>query len=173
MLNNLVLMGRLTKDPQLKRAGEKIIVVNFDIAVDNIRKEADGTRGTSFFSVVCFNTIAENVAQHLHKGSKVAVVGSIQQRNFIRKDGTKGSVYEVTANSVEFLDPKPESEQIQVFTDEDGEEALASASGIPDEEVELDLPDDDLPFKGGESQPQKQPKFDPFTGKPLKPANKK
>ena len=74
MLNNLVLMGRLTKDPQTVKVGELTIIVNFDIAVDNIRKEADGTRGTSFFSVVCFNTIAENVAQHLHKGSKVAVV---------------------------------------------------------------------------------------------------
>lgn len=110
MLNNLVLMGRITRDPELKRAGGTIIV-NFDIAVDNIRKEADGTRGTSFFSVVCFNTIAENVEKHLHKGSKVAIVGAIQQRNFIRKDGSKGSVYEVIADSVEFLDPKPVAEE--------------------------------------------------------------
>ena len=110
MLNNLVLVGRITRDPELKRAGETIIV-NFDIAVDNIRKEADGTRGTSFFAVVCFKTIAENVHKHLRKGSKIAVVGSIQQRNFIRKDGSKGSVYEVIANSVEFLDPKPVAEE--------------------------------------------------------------
>lgn len=110
MLNNLVLMGRITKDPTSKKIGETTIV-NFDIAVDNIRKEADGTRGTSFFSVVCFKTIAENVEKHLHKGSKVAIVGAIQQRNFIRKDGSKGSVYEVIADSVEFLDPKPVAEE--------------------------------------------------------------
>lgn len=140
MLNNLVLMGRITKDPTSKKIGETTIV-NFDIAVDNIRKEADGTRGTSFFSVVCFKTIAENVGKHLHKGSKVAVVGSIQQRNFIRKDGSKGSVYEVIANSVEFLDQKP--------------------SETPEADAE-------------ESQPQEeQPKFDPYTGKPLKPETKK
>lgn len=106
MLNNLVLMGRIAKGPTSKKIGETTIV-NFDIAVDNIRKEADGTRGTSFFSVVCFKNIAENVEKYLHKGSKVAIVGAIQQRNFIRKDGSKGSVYEVVANSVEFLDSKP------------------------------------------------------------------
>ena len=140
-------MGRITKDPTSKKIGETTIV-NFDIAVDNIRKEADGTRGTSFFSVVCFNTIAENVEKHLHKGSKVAVVGSIQQRNFIRKDGSKGSVYEVIADSVEFLDPKPAE--------------TPEVNG------------DDLPFKGEESQPQEeQPKFDPYTGKPLNQTTKK
>ena len=147
MLNNLVLMGRITKDPTSKKIGETTIV-NFDIAVDNIRKEADGTRGTSFFSVVCFKTIAENVEKHLHKGSKVAVVGSIQQRNFIRKDGSKGSVYEVIADSVEFLDPKPAE--------------TPEVNG------------DDLPFNGEESQPQEeQPKFDPYTGKPLNQEAKK
>lgn len=140
-------MGRITKDPTSKKIGETTIV-NFDIAVDNIRKEADGTRGTSFFSVVCFKTIAENVEKHLHKGSKVAVVGSIQQRNFIRKDGSKGSVYEVIADSVEFLDPKPAE--------------TPEVNG------------DDLPFNGEESQPQEeQPKFDPYTGKPLNQESKK
>lgn len=143
MLNVLVLMGRITKDPQNQKFGETTIV-NFDIAVDNIRKEKDGSRGTTFLPVVCFNNIGENIANHLHKGSKVAIRGAIQQRNFIRKDGTKGSVYEVIADSVEFLDPKP-----------------------------VEPKDDDLPFDKGEEQPQEQPKFDPYTGKPLKQETKK
>lgn len=141
MLNVLTLMGRITKDPQSKEIGETTIV-NFDVAVDNVRKEKDGTRGTTFLPVVCFNTIAQNVAKHLHKGSKVAIVGSIQQRNFIRKDGSKGSVYEVIADSVEFLDPKPEDPQVD---------------------------EDELPF---EEEPAQEPKFDPMTGKPLKPTKK-
>ena len=136
MLNNLVLMGRFTKDPELKKAGETTIC-NFDVAVDNIRKEADGTRGTSFFSVVCFNSIAENVSKCLRKGSKVAILGSIQQRHFIRKDGSKGSVYEVIADSVEFLDPKPETKE-----------------------------ENEIPF-------DQEPKYDPMTGKPLNPTQKK
>ena len=98
-------MGRLSKDPELKTIGETNIC-NFDIAVDNKRKESDGTRSTSFFPVVCFGVIAENVAEHLGKGSKVAVQGSIEQRTYLKKDGSKGYSYEVVATSVEFLDSK-------------------------------------------------------------------
>ena len=134
MLNVLILTGRITKDPISRKVGETTIV-NFDIAVDNIRKEADGTRGTTFLPVVCFNSIGENVIKHLQKGSKIAVKGSIQQRNFIRKDGSKGTSYEVIADSVEFLDPK--------------------------EAPEVETPE----------EPQ-EPKFDPITGKPLKPSAK-
>ena len=134
-------MGRITKDPTSTKSGETTIV-NFDVAVDNIRKEKNGSRGTSFLPVVCFNTIGENVVNHLHKGSKVAIRGAIQQRNFIRKDGSKGSVYEVIADSVEFLDPKPETPKVD---------------------------EDELPF---EEEPVQEPKFDPMTGKPLKPAQK-
>ena len=106
MLNVLVLAGRVSIEPALKEIKETK-VVNFNIAVDNIRKEADGTRGTTFVPVVCFNAVGESVATHLHKGSRVAVKGYLQQRNFIRQDGSKGSVYECIAESVEFLDPAP------------------------------------------------------------------
>ena len=142
MLNSIILMGRLTKEPSQVKSGETTIV-NFDIAVDNVRKEADGTRGTTFLPVVCFNNIGESVCKHLHKGSRIAVEGSIQQRNFIRKDGSKGSAYEVIASSVEFLDPKPEE---PVNPDNEPNEAIEN--------------------------PQ-EPKFDPMTGKPLKPTQKK
>ena len=141
MLNVLVLMGRIAKDPTSTKSGETTIV-NFDVAVDNIRKEKDGSRGTTFLPVVCFNTIGENVVNHLHKGSKVAIRGAIQQRNFIRKDGSKGSVYEVIADSVEFLNPKPETPKVD---------------------------EDELPFDG---TPAQEPKFDPMTGKPLNPVQK-
>ena len=110
MLNNLVLMGRLTKDPTTY--GENKDVTFFDIAVDNPTKESDGSRGTSFFTCKCFKNLAINVAKFARKGDKVAVIGSIQQRNFLRKDGTKGTSYEIIANSVEFLSPKPEDEPI-------------------------------------------------------------
>ena len=142
MLNVLVLMGRITKDPTSTKSGETTIV-NFDVAVDNIRKEKDGSRGTTFLPVVCFNTIGENVINHLHKGSKVAIKGAIQQRNFIRKDGSKGSVYEVIADSIEFLDPKPVEElENEVSSEEEKEEP-------------------------------KEPAFDPYTGKPLNKTTKK
>ena len=156
MLNVLVLMGRITKDPTSTKSGETTIV-NFDVAVDNIRKEKDGTRGTTFLPVVCFNTIGENVINHLHKGSKVAIKGAIQQRNFIRKDGSKGSVYEVIADSIEFLDPKP-VEPSEPDLDYGPVDSCGSLDG------------EKYKNKNGE---QKELKFDPYTGKPLNKTTKK
>ena len=156
MLNSIVLMGRLAKDPTSFKSGENQ-VVNFDLAVNNPRKEADGTRETSFFQVKCFGRVAENVQKHLKKGSQIGLLGSIQQRNFLRKDGSKGTAYEVIADSIEFLE-KLESnsgkdEQTEeVFNDEDKESESESA----DEKIK-----------------EAQPKFDPFTGKPLKPKSTK
>lgn len=155
MLNSIILMGRLTKEPSQVKSGETTIV-NFDIAVDNVRKEADGTRGTTFLPVVCFNNIGENVCKHLHKGSKVAVEGSIQQRNFIRKDGSKGSAYEIIASTIEFLDPKPEEPK-----EPDYDVPLDSCGSLDGEKY--------VDEKGEE----KELKFDPYTGKPLKPNTKK
>lgn len=144
MLNTIILLGRLTKDPELRKTNSDISVANFDLAVDNPFLEADGTRGTTFISVRCFRETADNVCKHLRKGSKVAITGSLYQRNFIRKDGSKGSVHEVNADSVEFLDPKPEEPK------------------EPDvSEIQVEEP------VNGEA------KFDPYTGKPLKPKAKK
>lgn len=156
MLNNLVLLGRITRDPELRVLNNATHVASTDIAVDNPRTNPDGTRGTTFLGLVCFGNIADNVAKHLRKGSKVAVVGSIQQRSYLRKDGSKASVYEVIADSVEFLDPKPQE---------------------PEEPVPEELPFDNE--KNDQVQepvikPQEEPvqKYDPYTGKPLKPAKK-
>lgn len=111
MLNHFVVIGRLTKDLELGKTSNDVSYLNFDIAVDNVRKDANGEHTTSFFRVKCFNNIAENVAKHLAKGSKVAVVGSIEQVNWLAQDGSKRSSYEVIANSVEFLDPKKADEE--------------------------------------------------------------
>lgn len=149
MLNVIILMGRLTRDPECRilATKENASVTNFDLAVDNVRKEADGTRGSSFFQVTCFGNLANNVAKYTRKGSKVIVTGSIQQRNYTAKDGSKRYVYDVVADSVEFLDPKQESPEVD-HIDEVIEELAAT-------EVEVN-----------------EPRFDPMTGKPLKPAKK-
>lgn len=104
MLNVIILMGRATKDPELRKSGvDETSIVNFDVAVDNLGKEA----GSSFFTIKCFSKVADNVAKYVRKGDKVAVQGRIQQRTYLAKDGSKRSVYEVLADSVEFLEPKP------------------------------------------------------------------
>ena len=153
MLNVLILLGRLSKDPELRQTGETTIV-NFDLAVDNVRKEKDGTRGTSFFKVVCLGGTAENVSKHLHKGSKVIINGYIQQRSYMSTDGQKKTVYDIVADSVEFLDPKPQD-------DVDTESLPFDGENHPEES-----PKEVAPKK-------EEPKFDPYTGKPLKDSKKK
>lgn len=152
MLNRIVLKGRLTKDVELRKSNEGNAIANFDLAVDNPRKEADGTRGTSFFPVKLFGASAENLAKFVKKGSAVAVDGSIQQRNFMRKDGTKGSTYEIYADSVEFLDAKP----VEAPSPEE-------VGLTPDEEVQVAEAVNENPA----------PKFDAYTGKPLTQKSKK
>lgn len=145
MLNLVILLGRLTKDPEILRKDDKS-VCELGFATDNISKDANGERGTTFFTIKCFQKVAENVAKCLHKGSKCVVKGAIQQRNFVRRDGTKGSTYEILADSVEFLDPEEimDDPTIGEFTPQEVEEV----------------------------KKDQQAKFDPYTGKPLKPAKK-
>ena len=102
MLNVIILMGRATKDPEIWRTADDTAVVKFDLAVDNLGKEA----GSSFFAIKCFSKVGENVSKFVRKGHKVAVQGRIEQRTYLAKDGSKRAVYEVLADSVEFLEPK-------------------------------------------------------------------
>ena len=149
MLNLLVVMGRLTKDPELRKSPIGTPITTFSVAVNTGKDE------TSFFDVVTFGDVADGVAKHLHKGSKVAVRGSLRQRTFTRKDGTNGSAIEIIGDSVEYLDPKPQDPQEPDVSDiaMEADEAVAVAEVV--EEAE------------------KKPAFDPYTGKPLNSKAKK
>ena len=103
MLNVIILMGRATKDPEVRVGANDTHIVSFDIAVDNLGKE----EGSSFFPVKVFGALGDNVAKYVRKGHKVAVQGRIQQRTYLAKDGSKRAIYEVLADSVEFLEAKP------------------------------------------------------------------
>ena len=142
MVNRVVLVGRLTKDPELRKTNSDISVASFTIAVDNTIKEADGTRGSLFLDCRVYRDQADNVAKYLRKGSKVAVDGSLNQRNFVRQDGSKGKVIEVYVDSVTFLEPKKEGSSDAVETPK-FDDVPAPASNNLDS---IDLPDDDLPF---------------------------
>ena len=124
MLNSINLVGRLTKEPELRKSNKDVSLVNFSVAVDNTRLEADGTRGTCFLDAVAFGSQAEAIAKSLRKGSKVAISGSLNQRNYIRQDGSKGRTYEINVDSIEFLDPKPVEESAE---EEEQEEVLYDA----------------------------------------------
>ncbi|WP_239733029.1 single-stranded DNA-binding protein [Mammaliicoccus sp. E-M26] len=101
MTNITILTGRITKDLELKQAGQTT-VTNFSLAVDNPFKRDD----TSFFDVVSFGKTAELLNNYCSKGSKILVEGNLKQDRFTDKEGKNRSVVRVVANRVEFLDSK-------------------------------------------------------------------
>lgn len=106
MLNRVVLIGRLTRDPELRFTQSGIAVASFTLAVDRNFKSASGERETDFIDIVVWRGQAETCANYLSKGKLAAVDGRLQVRTYEAKDGTKRKVAEVVAEDVRFLSPK-------------------------------------------------------------------
>ena len=105
-MNKVFLIGNLTRDPELSTTNSGISVCRISIAVSRRFANADGSRETDFFNVVAWRAIAENCAKYLKKGSKIAVMGSIQNRSYEGNDGTKRYTTDITAEEIEFLSTK-------------------------------------------------------------------
>jgi single-strand DNA-binding protein len=103
-VNKAILVGNLTRDPELSTISSGVSVCKFSIAV-NRRASSDGTRETDFFNIVVWRQQGENCAKFLKKGSKVGIVGEIHNRTY-EQDGVKKYFTEIIANEVEFLTPK-------------------------------------------------------------------
>ncbi len=106
MINNVVLVGRLTKDPELKYTQSGIAVTNFTLAVNRPFKNQQGENEADFINCVAWRRQAENTATYVGKGSLVGVEGRIETRNYEGQDGRRVYVTEVVAESVQFLEPR-------------------------------------------------------------------
>lgn len=104
-MNKAILVGNLTKDPELKATPNGISVCTFTVAVSRRYKDQSGERQADFIPIVTWRGLAENCGKYLEKGKKVAVVGQINTRSYDAQDGTKRYVTEVVAEDVEFLSP--------------------------------------------------------------------
>ncbi|HDH6084342.1 TPA: single-stranded DNA-binding protein [Staphylococcus aureus] len=111
MLNRTVLVGRLTKDPELRSTPNGVNVGTFTLAVNRTFTNAQGEREADFINVVVFKNQAENVKNYLSKGSLAGVDGRLQTRSYDNKDGQRVFVTEVVADSVQFLEPKNNNQQ--------------------------------------------------------------
>ncbi|TYR75566.1 single-stranded DNA-binding protein [Rossellomorea vietnamensis] len=149
MLNRVVLVGRLTKDPELKYTPNGVPVANFVLAVNRNFTNQQGEREADFINCQVWRKPAENVANFLKKGSLAGVDGRIQTRNFEGQDGKRVFMTEVVAESVQFLEPKSQSNnqsgnqgntQQQKPQNDDNRDPFAN-DGQP-----IDISDDDLPF---------------------------
>ncbi len=147
MINSVVLVGRLTRDIEIKKTQNNLSVTSFSLAVDNRTKDANGNKTTSFINCTAWRQSADFLAKYTHKGSLIGVEGRLQQRSYDRKDGTKANVLEVVVDSVTLLESKGVSES-RVQSNDFGSMPIDEPD-MSEEKTDItsgDLTDDDLPF---------------------------
>ena len=110
-MNKVILIGNLTRDPELTETPSGVPVCRFAIAVSRDYADSQGNRETDFFNITTWRGKAETCGKYLKKGNKVAVCGSLQNRSYEDKDGIKRTATDVIASDVEFLTPKQSEEE--------------------------------------------------------------
>lgn len=133
MLNSVIIMGRLTRDPELRRTQGGTAVTSFTMAVDRDFKSQSGEKETDFIDVVAWRNTGEFAAKYLAKGRMAAVEGRIQVRDWQDKDGNRRKAVEVVADNVYFADSKRDSKPQESRT-------------VDDQEFDEIEDDGDLPF---------------------------
>lgn len=127
-MNQVILIGRLTKDPEVKATQNGKEVCSFTLAVDRKFKDANGERGADFISCVAWEQRAKLLGQYFQKGSKVGIIGNLQARSYDDKDGKKVYVTEVIVEQIEFVESRK---------DDKNSEPKQTYQPIQDDEVAL------------------------------------
>lgn len=164
MLNRVVLVGRLTKDPDLRYTANGVAVANFTLAVNRPFSNQQGEREADFINCVVWRRPAENLANFMSKGSLVGVDGRVQTRNFEGQDGKRVFVTEIVADSVQFLESKGSGgsnsqnsgqgvegynkaqDQNQSSNTNNSNSNQNESDPFKDNGEPIDISDDDLPF---------------------------
>lgn len=113
MINRVVLVGRMTRDPELRRTQNGTPVTSFTLAMNRNFSTMNGERQADFINCVVWNKVAENVERYCSKGSLVGVEGRLQSRQYDAQDGRKVTVVEVVCDSVQFLETRSARERTQ------------------------------------------------------------
>lgn len=140
MINNVTLVGRLTKDPELKYTPSNVAVATFSLAVNRNFKNQAGDREADFISCIMWRQQAENFANWLKKGALVGITGRIQTRSYDNQQGQRVYVTEVVAENFQLMEFKKDNSQPVV--DSQPQEAPNFARNSNP----MDISDDDLPF---------------------------
>ncbi len=144
MINKVVLVGRLTKNPEYRTTPNGISVSTFTLAVNRTFNNSNGEREADFINVVTFKKQADNVNNYLSKGSLVGVEGRIQTRNYENNEGQRIYVTEVVAERVHFLDSKGNSQQNN--SSQQQRQVPAGNSPFANANGPIEISSDDLPF---------------------------
>lgn len=155
-MNKVFLIGRLTRDPELRYTSSNVAVATFSLAVNRNFSNAQGEREADFINIVVWRKQAENVKNYLSQGSQVAIDGRIQTRSYDDNDGKRRYVTEVVADNVEFLGTKgsgnntsmPSSEPTPYDFGNDSNPTTTDVDNNPfaDFGSSIEISDDELPF---------------------------
>lgn len=153
-MNKVFLIGRLTRDPELRYTGSNLPVATFSIAVNRNFANQNGEREADFINIVVWRKQAENVKNYLTQGSQVAIDGRIQTRSYDGEDGKKRYITEVVADNVQFLDTKASRENMNSsavtpssFSDDSSQPSVdVKNDPFADFGSSIEINDDELPF---------------------------
>lgn len=137
-MNNVTLVGRLTKDSELRKTQSGTACTSFTLAVNRTFKTADGIEA-DFIPVVCWGKTAQNVHDYTYKGMRVGVIGRIQTRTYTKNDGSNVYITEVVANEVQFLEQKQQRDQSGFYS-------MKKVNLDEDFDNDYNLSDDDIEF---------------------------
>lgn len=150
MINNTVLVGRLTKDPDLRYTGSGKAVASCTIAVNRDFKNADGEQEADFINCVFWGKTAETLANYVKKGHQIGIVGRIQTRNYENQQGQKVFVTEVVVERLNFLEKRNsnsgDNNQNNQQSNRSGNRQNYDRESDPFAGSSIDITDDDLPF---------------------------
>lgn len=150
-INSVVLVGRMTKDPELKYTQSGVAVCRFTLAVNRPFSNQQGQREADFVNCVTWRKQAENTANYLRKGSLAGVEGRIQTSNFEGKDGNRVFMTEIVADSIQFLEPRSarsnsQENNYQSSQPEQKQSYNHQSDPFNNDGAPLEVSDDDLPF---------------------------
>lgn len=138
MINNVVLVGRLTKDPDIRNTQQGTEVASFTLAINRNFKDQNGNREADFINCVAWRKTAELIRDHVSKGQQIGVVGRIQTRSYDNQQVQKVFVTEVVVNEIQFLESKGNNNQSSKQNHTSSSDPFGASS--------IDISDDDLPF---------------------------
>lgn len=139
MLNHIAIMGRMVRDPELRRTGSGVAVTSFTLAVEDDFKDKDGNKKTNFIDCVAWRGLGETVAKYFSKGRMAIVAGKLDIREWTDKDGNKRRNAEVVADNVYFGDSKKEEPRCNSYGETQDPTATASDFAVLDDE-DMQLP---------------------------------
>ena len=144
MINNVVLVGRMTRDAELRYTPQNQAVATFTLAVNRNFKNQNGEREADFINVVIWRQQAENLANWAKKGALIGITGRIQTRNYENQQGQRVYVTEVVADNFQLLENRNQQEQVNTF--QNGNSSSGGYNSPFGRSNPMDISDDDLPF---------------------------